>query len=189
MLRGDFSKPIRAFHKIVYLSALNQRCFASGVSIRTFDPDISLPVISRSESYTLVPSESCRQVSFAIATASPVSILTRTPRSPASAIVWAVSGRGGSNLRVCQPGGGTEQENKRKSHWEKAKTFPVTIILLASYAWRAVKPVFRWTPGEPQGRLTERAETASGKFLYCMFVQLLDFRRWVCQAKNSEGKV
>jgi len=112
MLRGDFSKPIRAFHKIVYLSALNQRCFASGVSIRTFDPDISLPVISRSESYTLVPSESCRQVSFAIATASPVSILTRTPRSPASAIVWAVSGRGGSNLRVCQPGGGTEQERK-----------------------------------------------------------------------------
>jgi hypothetical protein len=145
MLRGNFSKPIRTFHKIVYLSVPNQRCFASGVGVRAFDPDKSLPVMSRSESYTLVPSESCRQVSFAIATASPVSILTRTPRSPASAMVWAVSKRGGSNLHVCQPGRGTERGEKMKLHWKKAKTFPVAIILLASYAWRAVKPVIQWT--------------------------------------------
>jgi hypothetical protein len=73
-----------------------------------------------------------------------------------------------------------------RSHWEKAETFPVTIILLASYAWWAVKRHFRWTRQE---RLTERTETASGIFLYCVLVQFLDFYRWVCQAKNPEGIV
>src|ERR1700734_2482516 len=58
-----------------YLCSGNTSANPSAPSIKslTSDPDM-VPPMRRSESYTFVPSESCLQVSIAIATASPVSI-------------------------------------------------------------------------------------------------------------------
>ena len=117
-----------------------------------------------------------------------MSILTRTPRLPASAIVCAVSERGGSNLHIRQLTGIADgREKERRRTWEVVREIPIRHRPPCTpHLGEAQSERINRCSGGNRRQLTECAETAPGKLLCFLFDGILDLGRWVRQAQNAD---